>query len=85
MTYIIAGNLTREKHVMLLAWLESEGVDPTNVSDNGRFSVHDGRISGFLFLRTPEGRVKVNSRDEPVLVHFTQAQKNPLPEVLNAG
>lgn len=82
MTYITAGNLTREKHDILLAWLETEGIDPTEIVDNGRFSVHNGRISGFLFLRTPEGRVKVNSRDEPVLVHFTQAQKNPLPEEL---
>jgi len=83
MTYITASYLTRDKHDLFLKWLEGEGIDPADVSDNGRFSVHNGRISGDKFIRTPEGRIKYNPRtDKPVLVHFTQVQKNPLPEEL---
>ncbi len=82
MTYITAGNLTHEKHQVFLEWLQAEGINPAEVVDNGRFSVYNGQVSGFKFLLTPEGKVRINGWDKPVLVPFRQAQKNPLPEVL---
>lgn len=82
MPRIKAVGLTREKHQEFLDWLSEEGIDPAEVVDNGLFSVHNGQISGFKFILTPDGKVKMNRRGYPILVHFRQKQKHPLPGML---
>lgn len=75
--------MTHEKRELFLTWLKEEGLDPSDLINDGRFAVHNGWISGHKFIKTSEGRVKVR-RDgrTPVLVHFRQKQKNELPEEL---
>lgn len=81
MTYFWVGGMVREQREVLLEWVRAEGLAPEEIRDNGSFSVHNGRVSGEKFLLDAEGNVQVR-HDAPVTVHFHQAQKNPLPEVL---
>jgi len=83
MTRITAQHLTQEKREALLAWLQGEGLDPGEIVDDGRFSVHNGWISGNRYIRHEDGKFIYNARRVDVLkVPFKQKQKNPLPEVL---
>jgi hypothetical protein len=83
MTRISARFLTREKREALLAWLIEEGLDPSDIVDDGRFSVHNGWVSGNRYIRHEDGKFIANMRRLEVLkVPFKQKQKNPLPEVL---
>lgn len=71
-----------EKREALLKWLEEEGLDAMDIVDNGRFSVHNGRISGWRFINNEHGRI-VNRRSRSFLkVPFSVQQKHPLPEGL---
>jgi hypothetical protein len=73
--------MTQEKRQAFLAWLAHEDVDPAEVTDDGSFSVHNGRISGKRMLQDPEGFL-ILWGGKPVKVPFTRKQRNPLPEVL---
>jgi len=69
-----------EKRQAFLDWLKDEDLDPNDIVDNGRFAVHNGRISGWKFINNAEGRI-VNRRTVSFLkVPFNVKQKNPLPE-----
>jgi hypothetical protein len=71
-----------EKRQALLDWMENEGLDAADIVDDGRFSVHNGRISGWRFITNEHGRI-VNRRSRSFLkVPFNVAQKHPLPEGL---
>lgn len=83
MTRITAQYLTQEKREALLAWLQGEGLDASEIVDDGRFSVHNGWISGSRYIKHEDGKFIANKRKADVLrVPFKQKQKNPLPEVL---
>lgn len=83
MTRITARYLTQEKREALLEFLKAEGLDPGEIVDDGRFSVHNGWISGNRYIRHEDGKLIANMRRLEVLkVPFKQKQKNPLPEVL---
>jgi hypothetical protein len=72
-----------EKREAFVAWIEGEGLDPYRVVDDGRFSVHNGRVSGHLFIVDDEGQRVVDRRHNSLLkVPFNLKQKNPLPEGL---
>jgi hypothetical protein len=82
-TRITAQYLTQEKREALLAWLQGEGLDAADIVDDGRFSVHNGWVSGNRYIRHEDGKFIANMRRLEVLkVPFKQKQKNPLPEVL---
>lgn len=75
--------MTNEHRDLFLSWLEGEGLDPSDILNDGRFSVHKGWISGHKFIKTPESRVKMGRDGESVItVHFRQKQKNELPKEL---
>jgi acyl-coenzyme A synthetase/AMP-(fatty) acid ligase len=83
MTRITAQHLTQEKREALLAWLQGEDLDAADIVDDGRFSVHNGWVSGNRYIRSEDGKFIYNARRVDVLkVPFKQKQKNPLPEVL---
>jgi hypothetical protein len=75
-----------EKRDALLEWLQSEDIDPNVVADDGRFSVHNGRISGRKFVLDDEGNRIIEKYDYKaqvvrfLKVPFNVEQKNPLPE-----
>lgn len=75
MTYFNTKFMTPHARDALLRWLQDEGLVPGEISAH-RFSVHKGWISGYRFV---DNVVRNNER---VKVHFTQRQKNPLPEEL---
>jgi len=75
--------MTQEKREALLEFLKGEGLDPSEIVDDGRFSVHNGWVSGNRYIRSEDGKFIYNARRVDVLkVPFKQKQKNPLPEVL---
>lgn len=75
--------MTNERRELFLTWLKNEGLDPSDIINDGRFSVHNGWITGYKFLKSAEGRVKVRRDGRTlVLIHFRQPQKHPLPEEL---
>jgi len=76
-----ANDMTREKRDALLEWLEGEGIKPDLIWDNGRFSVHNGSVSGYEMMQDVNGQY-LTRNGRLVSVPFKQAQKNPLPEVL---
>lgn len=83
MTRITARHMTQEKREALLAWLQGEGLDAADIVDDGRFSVHNGWISGNRYIRHEDGKfIFHKGRTEVLMVPFKQKQKNPLPEVL---
>lgn len=81
MTYYTTRDMTREHQQLLLDWLEAEGIDPMRVRDDGRFSVHNGRVSGNKFIFSAAD-LKMIRGGKVLSVHFHQDQKNPLPEEL---
>lgn len=82
-TRITAEHLTQEKCEALLSWLQGENLDPAEIVDDGRFSVHNGWVSGSRYIKHEDGKLIANMRRLEVLkVPFKQRQKNPLPEVL---
>lgn len=73
--------MTDEKRNALLEWVRSEGLDPADIVADGSFSVHNGKVSGYRFVRGQDGEPVLNRRrNEFVTAHFSQPQKNPLPE-----
>lgn len=85
MVYLNPDNMTREKRELLLEWITAEGLDPATIANNGRFSAHNGRVSGFRRISLTndggENRVLVwNGRF--VTVPFNVQQKHSLPEGL---
>lgn len=71
------------KRDALMEWMAEEGLDANRVCNDGRFSVHNGRISGNEFVLDDEGNKILNGRQKKVLIRpFNVAQKNPLPEGL---
>ncbi len=82
MTYIYAQELTQDKREVLIEWLKGEGIEPYDVLDDGKFSVHNGVIAGNKFL-TRDGDKVILKNNKIATVHFRQAQKNPLPGVLH--
>lgn len=66
--------MTPHAHEALLTWLKGEGLVSTDIAADN-FSVHNGRVSGHRII----GK---DRKGEPVTVHFTQRQINPLPEEL---
>lgn len=76
MTYFSAQEMPRMQKDALLEWVQNEGLNPSEIVDNGLFSVHKGVVSGFKYLFNDSGEVLTK-------VHFTQAQKNSLPQVLS--
>lgn len=83
MTRITAQYLTQEKCEALLEFLQAEGLDPSEIVDDGRFSVHNGWISGNRYIKHEDGKFIYNRwREDALKVPFKQRQKNPLPEVL---
>lgn len=62
-----------------LNWVREQNLDPTAIADDGRFSVHEGHVSGFEFLTDGEGQSLVY-RDEFIKKPFNVEQKTPLPE-----
>lgn len=82
MTYFRPRYMTREKSELLLEWIKAEGLDPDSIADNGKFSVHNGNISGHKFIQNENGEKAVFCGGA-VKVPFRVAQKNPLPEELS--
>jgi hypothetical protein len=83
MTRFTTRYMTQEKREALLAFLQGEGLDPSEIVDDGRFSVHNGWVSGSRYIKHEDGKFIANMRKVDVLrVPFKQKQKNPLPEVL---
>lgn len=69
----------------LLEWLENEpnAPDPGQIIDDGRFSVHNGRISGNLFLFDDTGhKILHRAKEQYARKHFNVTQVNPLPDIL---
>lgn len=67
--------MTPAKHDALVAWIESEGLDPSAIVNDGRFSVHNGWVSGTQLLEAYDG-TRIGT------VHFRKTQANPLPAEL---
>lgn len=82
MTYFSPQEMYADEREAFLEWIVAEGLNPAAIYDNGKFSVHNGRISGEVFLMNPTSNELMYLNDEPVTVHFHVPQKNPLPEVL---
>lgn len=83
MTYIDPQLLSFDNHKALVEWLKNEGLEAERVCNDGRFAVHNGRISGNEFVFDDEGNKILNRRSKVVLRRpFNVAQKNPLPEGL---
>jgi hypothetical protein len=70
MTYIQPWLLTKESREAFLAWLDGEGLDAGSISNDGRFSVHNGVVAGNRFIG-----------NTPRKSHFRVPQKHPLPEL----
>ena len=82
MVYLDPNNMTREKREALLEWIQAESLDSGAIFNNGRFSVHKGRVSGERFVKPTEGDKKVLAhKHRAVTKHFNVPQINPLPEV----
>lgn len=76
-------DLTPEQAKALKSWLDDEGLKAGDILDDGRFSVHNGRVSGSKILRDSEDQLIVNIRRGEILtVPFNVKQKNPFPEEL---
>lgn len=73
--------MTDEALETLIQWIYDEGLVPGEIAADGRFSVHNGRVSGNKYLRNADGAI-VFGRWSPVTEHFNVPQKNPLPEAL---
>lgn len=73
-----------EKRSALLEWLENEpNVPPAaEIADDGRFSVHNGRISGNRFVLTGDGNKIAANRNSLLKSHFNVKQVNPLPDIV---
>ena len=77
--------LTREIRELLVDWLMAEGLSPASIVDDGRFSIHNGRVSGnqFVFAFADDNpEHKLIWRKDAVATHFNVPQINPLPEIL---
>lgn len=72
-----------EKRSAILEWLEKEpfAPDASEIADDGRFSVHNGRISGNRFVLDREGN-KIILGDSLLKSHFNVEQVNPLPDIV---
>lgn len=68
-------DMTDEDLETLVQWVRDEGLVPGDIADDGRFSVHNGRVSGNKFLRYRGVVLRFTQ-------HFNVPQKNPLPEAL---
>lgn len=85
MVYLDPDSMTREKRDALLEWIVEEGLSPASIANDGRFSVHNGRISGnrFVFAFTGDDPERgLVWQKGAVKQHFNVQQKNPLPKEL---
>lgn len=73
--------MTPAKHDALVAWIEAEGLDPSVIAADGRFSVHNGWVSGNRYLFDDDGKVRIGAKTA-VTVHFRKTQATPLPPEL---
>lgn len=72
-----------EKRLAFLEWAENEPNMPPvgEIADDGRFRVHNGRISGNRFILNAEGHKIIDGpRSTMRKYHFNVQQVNPLPE-----
>lgn len=75
--------MTDEALERLVQWVSDEGLVPGDIAADGRFSVHNGRVSGNKYLRDADGAIVFDlRRGSAVTEHFNVPQKNPLPEAL---
>lgn len=84
MTYFYAQELSPESREVFLEWLHGEGLNPAAIYDNRRFSVHNGKVSGEVFLISTLTNELLYRNNEPVTVPFSVPQVNPLPEEFTA-
>lgn len=81
MTYYNPFDMTVKQREAFLDWVRSEGLDPSMI-DARRLAVHEGRISGFKFVKSAEGEKVCFGRDGvPVRVSFNVEQKNEIPDL----
>lgn len=77
--------LTREKMEAFMTWAQGEEhLNLSLISASDKLSVHNGRISGKMFVTDAQG-VPIMFEDKPVKVPFIAPQQNPLPEILEGG
>lgn len=62
-----------------LAWIREQGIDPAVVADDGRLSVHKGRVSGFEFILSETGERMYRGK-KVAKKSFNVPQISPLPE-----
>lgn len=79
MTYFEPLEMSPENRDLLLQWIKDEGLDPHDIVAFTKFSVHNGRVAGFKFARTPEGKAIAHNKVF-VKVPFNLPQQHPLPE-----
>jgi hypothetical protein len=81
--YVNVFDLDDDQRKKFLTWIEDEGLSAAHIANDGRFSVHNGRVAGTRFLLSEdEQSIVINRHNEPVKVPFNVPQKNPLPEGL---
>ena len=82
MTYLTLHRYDDNAREALIAWLESDGVNPAEVVDDGKFGIYNGTITGRKFVFGADGE-KIIYKGKVVTVPFRHGIRNPLPEGLS--